>query len=136
MESIPANMKVLYFFQGLSEDIQGALSKGAEGFTPTEIDLLINLATPLRMKDLAKSIYCLPSNVTVLVDKMEGAGLIERKRSTEDRRVIEVGLTEKGLESRALLMEKIDDVISDKSILDNHDFEEILGIISRKVDNS
>lgn len=49
----------------------------------------------LRMGDLAESLGCSTANVTGIVDRCEKLGHIERVRG-EDRRKIEVRLTEKG----------------------------------------
>ena len=46
-------------------------------------------------------------DVTRLLDRLERAGLIERERSELDRRVVEVGITEKGMN---LLCEMNDEI--------------------------
>lgn len=48
------------------------------------------------MKDLAAHLLLAVNSVTSLVDNLEKKGYVERKRSTEDRRVIYVELTEAG----------------------------------------
>jgi DNA-binding MarR family transcriptional regulator len=45
---------------------------------------------------LARSAELKPATVTVLLDHLEEAGIVERHRSTEDRRVCNVSLTQKG----------------------------------------
>ncbi|MDC7228514.1 MAG: MarR family transcriptional regulator [Spirochaetales bacterium] len=129
MDFLPANIQVFYFFQNLSEEIKSELSKGAEGFSPTEIDILINLGSPLRMNELAKAVYCLPTNITALVVKLENDSFVERKRSTQDKRVIEVALTEKGLESRQKIIDRISAVIREKSPLNDDDYNKIMEMI-------
>ena len=47
---------------------------------------------------LARSAELKPATVTVLVDHLEEAGIVQRHRSTEDRRVCNVSLTPKGWE--------------------------------------
>ncbi len=49
-------------------------------------------ATP---KELAEALSVTTGNITGLVDKLEGAGLVTRTRSAEDRRVVYVELTSK-----------------------------------------
>ena len=46
--------------------------------------------------DLAKSADLNPASVTAMLDQLEAHGIVERLRSTEDRRVCMVSLTEKG----------------------------------------
>jgi DNA-binding MarR family transcriptional regulator len=46
--------------------------------------------------DLAKSADLNPASVTAMLDQLESTGIVARLRSTEDRRVCMVSLTEKG----------------------------------------
>jgi DNA-binding MarR family transcriptional regulator len=48
--------------------------------------------------ELARSAELKPATVTVLLDHLEAAGIVQRHRSTEDRRVCNVALTPKGWE--------------------------------------
>jgi DNA-binding MarR family transcriptional regulator len=51
---------------------------------------------PLRVSDLARLMYLHPATVGGILDRLEMRGLIVRNRSTEDRRVVEVNLTDDG----------------------------------------
>jgi MarR family transcriptional regulator, organic hydroperoxide resistance regulator len=51
---------------------------------------------PMPMSALAEALHCDNSNVTGIVDRLEAAGLAERRPSERDRRVKAVVLTEKG----------------------------------------
>ena len=46
--------------------------------------------------ELSKLLSCTPCNVTGIVDRLEQGGLVTRERSEQDRRVVNVLLTEKG----------------------------------------
>jgi DNA-binding MarR family transcriptional regulator len=48
------------------------------------------------LSELSDKIRAQNSTVTGIVDRMEREALVERKRSTEDRRVVHIQLTEKG----------------------------------------
>jgi len=48
------------------------------------------------MSALAEALHCDNSNITGIVDRLEAAGLAERRPSERDRRVKAVVLTEKG----------------------------------------
>jgi DNA-binding MarR family transcriptional regulator len=54
---------------------------------------------PDMTKNLADYLLLALSSTTALVDKLEDKGIVRRQRSTEDRRVIQVGLTEAGRET-------------------------------------
>ena len=75
------------------------------GLTPTQgLALrLLDPRTPMAMNALAENLVCDASNVTGVVDKLEGRGLIERKPAETDRRVKMLAVTEKGRELRKRL---------------------------------
>lgn len=47
---------------------------------------------------LAKSADLTPATVTTILDQLETANIVERRRSTEDRRVCNVALTPEGVQ--------------------------------------
>ncbi len=51
---------------------------------------------PLSLSKLAKYILVKPSTVTGIVDRLEQKGFVKRERSSSDRRVIQITLTESG----------------------------------------
>ena len=51
---------------------------------------------PLPMSALAEALHCDNSNITGIVDRLEAAGLAERRPDERDRRVKAVILTDKG----------------------------------------
>lgn len=59
---------------------------------------------PRALNDLAQELALEPASASPLVKRLEADGLIERTRSTQDERRLEIGLTEKGraLRERAL----------------------------------
>lgn len=66
-------------------------------------DVLVHLEEApdgrLRMNELAREIVFSKSGLTRVVDKMEDAALVRRERPSSDRRVIEVVLTQTGLDT-------------------------------------
>jgi DNA-binding MarR family transcriptional regulator len=65
-------------------------------------DVLVNLEDaehPVRMNELASRILASKSGLTRVIDRMEDAGLVERRRPPNDRRAIEVVITAKGTEA-------------------------------------
>jgi len=53
---------------------------------------------PMTAGQLARSAELNPASVTAMLDHLEEAGIVERSRSTTDRRVCNVALTETGRE--------------------------------------
>src|ERR1700674_5966110 len=64
--------------------------------TSPQAMLLHHLGDPLPMNEVAGKLHCDPSNVTGIVDRLEGRGLIERKNLTKDRRVKVLGTKARG----------------------------------------
>jgi len=79
------------------------------GFTITQCYTLIELLKchTLTMHDLSERMNLNSSTMTRIVDKLVRDKYISRTRSPEDRRVVVVSLTEKGLESAETCNESI-----------------------------
>lgn len=50
----------------------------------------------IRVSDLAKKMYLHPTTVVGIIDRLEKRGLVSRSRSQDDRRVVDVALTDEG----------------------------------------
>lgn len=55
-------------------------------------------SAPIKMSELARRMYLHPATVVGIVDRLEGHGLVVRTRSQEDRRVVEIELSDQGRE--------------------------------------
>jgi DNA-binding MarR family transcriptional regulator len=58
--------------------------------------LLLDAHGPQTQKELAAGAGCEPPSITVMVRKLEAAGLISRRPATQDARAVVVELTDKG----------------------------------------
>ena len=78
-------------------------------FSPVQLHSLRMLEpgveTPMRA--LAQQLFCDPSNVTGIVDRLEARGLIERRSLETDRRVKIIRLTPEGQRVRAEVVERL-----------------------------
>jgi MarR family transcriptional regulator, organic hydroperoxide resistance regulator len=61
----------------------------------------------MSMRSLADCLGCDASNVTGIVDRLEGRGLVERRPSRNDRRVKELVLTPAGVAARNAVVERL-----------------------------
>lgn len=59
---------------------------------------------PLRMREIARALGCDPSNVTLIGDKLEQAGLVTRQAHPDDRRSRVLALTDTGKDLRERLL--------------------------------
>jgi DNA-binding MarR family transcriptional regulator len=68
------------------------------GLTAPDAGLLRKIASDpgVSQQVLAEHLGVMPSRMVALVDELETKGIIERRRSTEDRRNYELHLTERG----------------------------------------
>ena len=85
----------------LIDILDDELQAGAD-MTLRWYDVLVKLEeaeSPVRMNELAGRILASKSGLTRVIDRMEEAELVERRRPSEDRRAIEVVATAKGLQA-------------------------------------
>lgn len=87
----------------------------ALGLTPAAARALHELDPdrPLPARDLAEQLRCDRSNVTALVDKLEQAGLVQRRVDPADRRQKTLVVTEAGRRMR----QRVHEVMSDSRLL-------------------
>ena len=69
--------------------------------TPAQATVLASLTAPLSMRSLAQRMRCDPSNITGIVDRLEGKGLVTRSVDPTDRRITRVAPTRSGRETLA-----------------------------------
>jgi DNA-binding MarR family transcriptional regulator len=76
------------------------------GLYPSQYNVLRILrgeGKPLPILEVADRMVAAVPGITGLIDRLEKCGLVARERSTEDRRVVYVAITPKGLELLAKL---------------------------------
>lgn len=85
----------------LSRRLSGGLYRRVTGgIPPVQLQALAVLAGgDVRMRELARRLGLATSTVTRLVDRLEAAGLAERRSERPDRRSVLVGLTAPGREA-------------------------------------
>jgi len=62
---------------------------------------------PLPMRQIAQTLNCEPSNITGIVDRLEGRGLVERQADPGDRRIKLVAATTAGRDASSELRESL-----------------------------
>ena len=89
---------------------------------------------PMPMSALADALHCDNSNITGIVDRLEAAGLAERRPSERDRRVKAVVLTEKGEWMRIQLERRAGEPPPRIAALSGEDAIALRDILSRALD--
>ncbi|MCW8327609.1 MarR family transcriptional regulator [Photobacterium sp. SDRW27] len=92
------NHTIIEFYEKLSSWEQSVVR--GKGFTLPQVHIveILGVHGAMRMKELADKIGVTTGTLTVQVDKMVQAELIQRRPHESDRRSILVELTEKGIE--------------------------------------
>lgn len=93
----------------LSRNISMIWKKNVEQRLPgTQSYILIRLKRegPLKVSSLAEALGITPGAVTMLSDKLLAGGYISRTRDEEDRRVVYLKITEKGIQTLLELKEE------------------------------
>jgi len=107
------------------------------GVTVPQLVCLMKVAemAPITIKALSKEVFLSPSTLVGIVDRLESKGLVERQRSTEDRRQVLLSVTEKGLELIARSPSPLHESLSDSvSRLTEHDRAGLAASLERIVD--
>ncbi|MEV6973751.1 MarR family transcriptional regulator [Kitasatospora sp. NPDC093806] len=68
----------------------------AHDLTPLQAKALLAAEGPVPTRRIADRLHAEPSNVTVIIDRLESRGLVERGPDPADRRVKRVAATEAG----------------------------------------
>lgn len=95
---------------GLVNELANQISDHVSGCAST-LDLtqaqavaLRELTGPMTSRELARRMTCEPSNVTYVVDRLDGLGLVERRPHPHDRRAKQLVLTPAGARVREQLL--------------------------------
>jgi DNA-binding MarR family transcriptional regulator len=101
---------------------------------------IIAESAPIKVSDLARRMYLHPATVVGILDRLEGRGLVMRTRSLEDRRVVEIDLTEQGKELvtqspevvQGLLIKGLEPLSDEKLIHISDGLEQLVKILGAK----
>lgn len=109
------------------------------GIIPSHFRVLrsIKPGDALTISELSSIVKMESSNIISIIDCFEEKGFLQRKRDTEDRRIVRVNLTPEGERYREEMIKKHDDfIVRIYSNLDEEEvkrFKEILSIVESKI---
>jgi DNA-binding MarR family transcriptional regulator len=95
--------------RGMKKMLDSRLSKFNVTSSQASVLNTLNSFDGLPLSDVGKSVHLDKPAITGLADRMEKDGLVERRRTSSDRRIIQLFLTNKGKS----LFNKIEDIIVD-----------------------
>jgi DNA-binding MarR family transcriptional regulator len=135
---IDAILEAIVYLSTESRRITKELARRADLTGPqlTVLKMLEGLGD-LSLSDLSERIRAQNSTVTGIIDRMEREGLVVRARSTEDRRVVHIKLTDRGAKIAAQIavepMEIFRTALESLSAGEMRDLLKILTKIARRV---
>lgn len=97
----------------LNDRLRSSLSEGGIHFGQARILVTLMFHGELIQRTIGQGLHIKPSTVTNMVKKMEASGLIDRKRDTNDDRIINVTLTSKGKEAANFALTVIEQIEDD-----------------------
>ena len=112
---------------------------GEHGAHPGQTFCLRELAHDegITQRDLAERLHVKPPTVTVMLQKMEKAGLIERRADEHDQRYTHIYLTESGRKLHAdmhdMLDQMVDEVIGRLAEHDQKELVRLLGAMNQNI---
>ncbi len=136
----PREIQALDTFIKLTRATDSLLSRLAHrnthpGLTTSQFGVLEALyhLGPLCQSVLGEKLLKSGGNITMVIDNLEKSGLVQRVRSTEDRRFITVSLTEKGRELIERIFPGHVQAITEEMSCLSSDEQQELGKLCRKL---
>ena len=98
------------------------------------LKVLANAEEPLSSVALSKQLKVTPANVTAIVDRLEKKGYVQRTRKAQDRRTVQLELTDAGVEFTSQLVDLMEEkVIEQLYHLDASDVDALLRTLEKLV---
>ncbi|GGQ51461.1 MarR family transcriptional regulator [Kitasatospora griseola] len=91
---------------------------------------------PMPMRHIAQTLSCEPSNVTGIVDRLEGRGFVTRESDPQDRRVKLVVATDTGLSASSELRESLNFAREPLAALKASERAQLRDLLRRMLDSS
>ena len=116
--------------------VSGMHAQGpAEGLQRQQVWVLAGLAKgSRRMSELATCAGTSQASLTGIVDRLEERGLVTRERCSEDRRAIEVALTDLGREemrrSHANMLSRLEEILAPLSDTERREFARLVRVLT------
>jgi MarR family transcriptional regulator, organic hydroperoxide resistance regulator len=104
------------------------------GLSFQQSQALMALDSEMPMSSLAQALQCDNSNVTGIVDRLEAAGLAERRAAPKDRRVKTIALTEHGRTVREEVRSRASQPPPELARLSEEDAELLRDVLRRALD--
>jgi len=140
MQRGQTDAEIFYRISRVYKAIKREFNRRLESMDLTYVDFLVlmNLKDSQRsMVSLAKEILMTQAGITAAVDRLEEKGLVKRERDSQDRRVINVKITQEGLKvlnsALQIYTEMAEDILRDVKENDKAKLAELLDLLLYKM---
>ena len=99
----------LYAVLKRGPNMGGEWEKGGQPSAQNRILLMLNESDGISQRDMTTLLRLRPQSVSETLNKLDSAGLVERRQSTRDKRIFNIFLTGEGRERVAELIENAPD---------------------------
>ena len=97
----------------LNDRLRSSLSEGGIHFGQARVLVTLRYHGELNQRTIGQGLHIKPATVTNMVKKMDASGLIDRRRDTNDDRIINVTLTSKGKKAANFALTVIEQIEDD-----------------------
>lgn len=123
----------------LMKQFSGLKIKQSDGLTRSEQELLLRLALSfnetkqaLTVTGISSLLQITPAGVSHLLNPLEETGYIERLSDLKDRRIVRIGLTDKGTQEATAVMADIQEKVGEMvTVLGEEDSKTFVRLLSR-----
>jgi DNA-binding MarR family transcriptional regulator len=113
-----------------------------DGLTRSEYELLVMLVMSTKdgkgaftVTEISNLLQVTPAGVTHLINPLEEAGYIERLPDPHDRRIVRIGLTEKGTQTAETLISEVrENLIGLVNHLGEEDSKTLISLMSKSIE--
>ncbi|PEA55999.1 MarR family transcriptional regulator [Bacillus pseudomycoides] len=136
-EDVSKSLKVFIALSRVHRSVMDTANKSIQsnGLNPTEfavLELLYHKGTQ-PLQQIGERILIASGSITYVVDKLEKKGLVERKPSHNDRRVIYAHLTEQGIQLISSIFPNHEKVIHESFHMLSNDEKDQLLVLLKKI---
>ncbi len=98
---------------------------------------MLDGASPMKVSELARRMYLHPATMVGVLDRLEAKGLVQRTRSSDDRRVVHIFITDQGREliqsspemTQGLLVKGLETLTEKKVMIISEGLQQIVGML-------
>ncbi|ENQ3104850.1 transcriptional regulator, MarR family [Bacillus sp. 491mf] len=135
-EDVSKSLKLFIALSRVHRSVMDTANKSIQsnGLNPTEfavLELLYHKGTQ-PLQQIGERILIASGSITYVIDKLEKKGLVERKPSQNDRRVIYAYLTERGIQLISNIFPNHEEVIHDSlHMLSNDEKDQLIALLKK-----